>query len=78
MNPVAHADGLKLNITDSDNALDLELAREVAGYFRVSREDSTDIIERIQDVIRLWPEIANALGMSRSEQERMALAFRTF
>ncbi|MEX5664784.1 HipA domain-containing protein [Pseudomonas neuropathica] len=78
MNPVAHADGLKLNITDSDNALDLELAKEVAGYFRVSREDSADIIERIQDVIRLWPEIANALGMSRSEQERMAPAFRTF
>ncbi|WLH35936.1 HipA domain-containing protein [Pseudomonas sp. FP2196] len=78
MNPVAHADGLKLNITDSDNALDLELAREVAGYFRVSREDSTDIIERIQDVVSLWPEIASALGMSRREQERMAPAFRTF
>lgn len=36
MNPVAHADGLKLNITDADNALDLELAREVTAYFRLN------------------------------------------
>ena len=41
MNPVPFADGLKLNITEADNALDLELAREVAGYFRVRSDDAT-------------------------------------
>ena len=33
LNPVAGSDGLKLNITENDNALDLELAREVGGVF---------------------------------------------
>ena len=76
MNPVAHADGLKLNITDADNALDLELAREVAEYFRVSREDTEEIIERFQEAVSQWPTLAGALGLSRREQERMAPAFQ--
>ncbi|EXF91238.1 toxin HipA [Pseudomonas fluorescens HK44] len=76
MNPVAHADGLKLNITDSDNALDLELAREVAEYFRVSRKDADEIIENFQEVVSQWPTVANALGLSKREQDNMAPAFR--
>ena len=76
MNPVAHADGLKLNITDADNALDLELAREVAEYFRVSRADAEEIIESFQEVVSQWSTLANALGLSRREQDNMAPAFR--
>ncbi len=52
MNPVAHADGLKLNITDSDNALDLELAREVAEYFRVSGSEAEQLIENYQAIVK--------------------------
>ena len=76
MNPVAHADGLKLNITDADNALDLELAREVAEYFRVSRADAEEIIESFQEVVSQWPTLAGALGLSKREQDNMAPAFR--
>jgi serine/threonine-protein kinase HipA len=76
MNPVAHADGLKLNITDADNALDLELAREVAEYFRISRADAENIIESFQEVVSQWPTLAGALGLSRREQDNMAPAFR--
>jgi serine/threonine-protein kinase HipA len=60
MNPVAHAHGLNLNITDSDNALDLELAREVAEYFRVSRADADDIIENFQEVVSQWSTVVNS------------------
>ena len=75
MNPVAHADGLKLNITDADNALDLELAREVAGYFRVSRVDAEEIIENFQEVVGQWAKVARATGLSKREQDNMAPAF---
>ena len=75
MNPVAHADGLKLNITDADNALDLELAREVAGYFRVSRVDAEEIIENFQEVVGQWAKVARATGLSKREQDNMASAF---
>ena len=76
MNPVPHADGLKLNITDSDNALDLELAREVAGYFRVSRNDADEIIENYQEAVSQWSNVASALGLSKREKDNMAPAFR--
>jgi serine/threonine-protein kinase HipA len=76
MNPVAHSDGLKLNITDADNALDLELAREVAEYFRVNRADAEEIIESFQEAVSQWPTLASALGLSRREQDNMAPAFR--
>ena len=76
MNPVPHADGLKLNITDSDNALDLELAREVAEYFRVSRKDADEIIENFQEAVSQWSTVASALGLSKRERDNMAPAFR--
>ncbi|HDY5948157.1 TPA: HipA domain-containing protein [Pseudomonas aeruginosa] len=76
MNPAAHADGLKLNITDSDNALDLDLAREVAGYFRVNLRVADEIIERFRGIVAQWRTVARGLGLSAREQERMADAFR--
>jgi serine/threonine-protein kinase HipA len=75
MNPVPHADGLKLNITDADNALNLELALEVAEYFRVSRTDAREIIAQFQEAVSQWPVLAGALGLSRREQDNMASAF---
>ena len=76
MNPVPAADGLKLNITEADNALDLELAREVAGYFRLTLATADEIIQTFRDTVRQWRVIATSLGLSAREQERMAGAFR--
>lgn len=76
MNPVPHADGLKLNITDADNALDLELAREVASYFRLSLREADEIINDSRDIVGQWRTLAQRLGLSAWEQDRMADAFR--
>lgn len=76
MNPVAHADGLKLNITDADNALDLELAREVAGYFRLGLLEADETIGEFRDIVRQWRAVATHVGLSASEQGRMAGAFQ--
>ncbi|HEY6878171.1 MAG TPA: HipA domain-containing protein [Polyangiales bacterium] len=75
MNPVPDAHGLKLNISEADNALDLDLAREVAPYFRVKPRASNEIIERCRSVVRQWPKLAKHLGISAREQARMAPAF---
>jgi serine/threonine-protein kinase HipA len=75
MNPTPHAHGLKLNITEADNAMDLELARSVAPYFRVSASDGDDIIERQQQIVSQWRKIAASLGISAREQERQSDAF---
>ncbi|MBN3790194.1 HipA domain-containing protein [Burkholderia sp. Ac-20353] len=76
MNPVAIADGLKLNITATDNALDLELAREVAEYFRLDLNEADEIIADFSRIVGQWRTIATALGLSARDQDRMASAFR--
>jgi serine/threonine-protein kinase HipA len=76
MNPVPESYGLKLNISEADNAIDLDLARSVAPYFRLSIADADGIIEQSQAVVRQWPKIANKLQVRAREQEKMASAFR--
>ncbi|MDQ2688626.1 MAG: type II toxin-antitoxin system HipA family toxin [Armatimonadota bacterium] len=76
MNPDPDADGLKLNISDADNAQDLQLAREVADYFRVKAARANAIIHEVVVAVRLWRDEAKALGLSASEVERMEPAFR--
>jgi len=74
-NPAPGSSGLKLNISEADNAMDLDLARSVAHYFPVDTETADAIIERSQAVVRQWPTIADRLGLPVREQERMASAF---
>lgn len=75
MNPVPDADGLRLNISESDNARDLELALDVAAYFRLKPEEARAIIHQFRSVIVQWPVLAAKLGLSARECENMADAF---
>ncbi|MDP9024367.1 MAG: HipA domain-containing protein, partial [Candidatus Eremiobacteraeota bacterium] len=77
MNPVPGSSGLSLNIDESDNALDFDLVRSVAPYFRISDAQATSIINRISDVVRDWSEVADSLGIKRRERDDMADAFTT-
>ncbi len=76
MNPVPASQGLKLNVSEADNAMDLDLVRSVAPYFRVSKKLADEIIARSQAVVKQWPKIAGSLKIHAREQERMAAAFR--
>ena len=75
MNPVPGSHGLKLNVSEADNALDLDLARSVAPFFRISKRLADDIIERSRAVVQQWPKIAGSLHIPPREQERLAAAF---
>jgi serine/threonine-protein kinase HipA len=75
INPVATGGGLTLNISETDNAQDLELVREVAEFFRVGAKRSRVVIEEVTGAVRTWRKLAKAAGISRSEQDRMAPAF---
>jgi serine/threonine-protein kinase HipA len=75
VNPVPESQGLKLNISEADNALDLDLARSVAPYFRLGSKAASEIIERSQIVVKQWHKIADQLGIPAREQKRMAPAF---
>jgi serine/threonine-protein kinase HipA len=76
MNPVPDASGLRLNVSESDNALDLDLVRSVAPYFRVKAPAATEIIERSRRVVAQWRTAASVLRLSTRACDRMASAFR--
>ncbi|ART52397.1 hypothetical protein CBP34_13050 [Acidovorax carolinensis] len=76
MNPVPESEGLKLNVSEADNTMGLDLTRSVAPYFRVSKKLADEIVARSQVVVTQWPKIADSLKIRVREQERMAAAFR--
>jgi serine/threonine-protein kinase HipA len=75
MNPTPHAHGLKLNISEADNALDLALAEAVAPYFRLSVEQAEEIISNQIQIVSQWRTIADSLGIPGREQQAMETAF---
>jgi serine/threonine-protein kinase HipA len=75
INPNEYGKGLSLNITDSDNSLDLDLAMEVAGYFRLSDDKASQIIQQVSVVVKDWEKVAANYKISNAEQERMSVAF---
>ena len=76
MNPDPQGDGLKLNISESDNTQSLELILEVAPFYRVERHDATGIVREVVASVRDWRKVADTLGISADAQARMSRAFR--
>jgi serine/threonine-protein kinase HipA len=75
VNPVPSAGGLTLNISEADNAQDLALVRDVAALFRVAPARADAIIAEVVTAVRRWRAEAKALGLSRTEQDRVEPAF---
>jgi serine/threonine-protein kinase HipA len=76
INPVENGSGLKLNISDEDNSLDINLAMEVSEFFRLSEKRATEIIDEVLNAVANWREVAIKYKISRVEQELKALAFK--
>lgn len=75
INPVENGTGLSLNISEDDNALDLDLARKVAPYFRLQDKTATKFIDQTLKVVAGWPKVAAQYRISRDEREHMTSAF---
>lgn len=75
INPVETGTGLKLNISDNDNSLDLGLAMEVREFFRLTEDRAHEIMEEVKASVRNWKDLAAKYGISRAEQELKAFAF---
>ncbi|KAA6301922.1 MAG: hypothetical protein EZS26_001925 [Candidatus Ordinivivax streblomastigis] len=76
INPNPGGTGLKLNISEYDNALSLDLAVEVVSFFRLTNEKATKIIKDIGSAVSNWKRIASKYNISREEQDRMSAAFK--
>jgi serine/threonine-protein kinase HipA len=76
VNPNAQGSGLSLNISEDDNALDFALVMEVAPFFRLTRDQATEILHRIRQVGASFRTYADQAGIPRGDQEEMSGAFR--
>jgi len=77
VNPIEYGTGLSLNISETDNALDLDLALEVAQYFYLDKVQAIKIISKIKKSVGHWKEVAKKYRISKSEQEAMSPAFES-
>lgn len=76
VNPNPYGENLSLNVTENDSTISTGLALEASEFFGlpIAKAKST-IAEMRKTVKENWQRIANANGISRSEQSFMAPAF---
>ncbi len=77
INPNETGSGLSLNISETDNSLNFELAVEVAEYFRLDKHKAKKIIDVIKSKVSDWKVLADKYGISKREQSMMERAFKT-
>lgn len=75
LNPIVGKNGLHLNITETDNALDYQLAFAVKDFFRLSQTEATQIYDEVLAAVSQWKLVAKRLGISRAEQAMKESAF---
>ncbi|MDP2175509.1 MAG: HipA domain-containing protein [Bacteroidota bacterium] len=75
MNPVESGSGLTLNISETDNSLNTELALETAKYYRLTKAKAEDILTEVKTAVKEWREMANQAGIPRQQIMSMESAF---
>lgn len=68
--------GLKLNVNQDSNDLDVELALSVAPVFRLDSEEAQAIADHVKAVTSQWRNVAQGLGLPQREINDMVYAFR--
>lgn len=75
LNPEPEGTGLSLNVTENSNALEIDLAMEVASFFRVPEARAAEIVSEVRSAVSMWRRVATEAGLSGTEQELMRRAF---
>ena len=68
--------GLKLNINEEDNSLDIDLVMNTAPYYLLSGKRAIEIKNEVIKAVSEWRKVAARYRVSPSEIERKARAFR--
>ena len=68
--------GLKLNINEEDNSLEIDLVMNTAPYYLLSNKRAEEIKDEVIKAVSNWRKVAAKHKVSPSEIERKARAFR--
>ncbi len=74
LNPALGRD-LSLAINEVETHCDVSIALEACGDYGLPRKNAMRIVEEVREAVGLWRKEAEALGISRWNQEEIAAAF---
>ena len=77
LNPSPKGRALYLNIDDSNNALDFDIALGVIDLFEINQDRAEEILSKVLEATSHWRAVATKLGIKRSEQDKMSRCFRS-
>ena len=75
INPNEDGIGLKLNIDEDDNALDIDLVMLTAEYYLISEERAEEIKNEVVNAVKQWRTVAKKHQASESEIALKSPAF---
>lgn len=76
VNPNIYGNSLSLNVSESDNSIDFDLARQTAVYYGIHSGEAEKLILDMQRIVgSKWSTIAADYGLGRSSIKRMEPAF---
>lgn len=75
LNPSIESRDLSLAINEVETRCDVSIALEAFGDYGLVQKDAVRIVNEVRKAVGLWRKEAQALGISRREQEEMAAAF---
>lgn len=76
INTNIYGTGLKLNINEVDNLLEINLVMSTAGYYLISDERAEAIKGEVIGAVSKWRSVARKYNVGLGEIERMAKGFR--
>ena len=65
-----------MTISETDNALDYDLALSIAPYLGIKKDNALEIVKQIKSIVAEWRKVAKRYGISNSEQDLVENAFR--
>ncbi len=68
--------GLKLNIDEEDNSLDIDLVMSTSSFYNIADERAEEIKTEVLKAVANWRKVAAGYKISPSEIERKSRAFR--
>ena len=76
VNPDPDASGLSLNIDETDNSMDFDLAINTSKFFEINRDDAAAMVKHIKSQIASWSYLAERFGISSNEIDMMSHCFK--
>lgn len=76
INPNEDGTGLKLNINEEDNSLDIDLVMGTSPHYLISDKRALEIKEEVVNAVSSWRKVATRYNIAPSEIERKSMAFK--